>query len=206
MEKKLNRAELLASVALSSGVLDMMGHRNQLPFPFASERETGVYGAMSVVAMRLADALVPTFGRAKAAHVVRTHPDVWFELVRRIENEGAADMLFFAGCTPPPDETFTVSGGTRAEIAADLETLTAEGGASSAAFIDMNKLIADVRARARAGGIDLDGPVFVLTPQEEAERHERLHETIAARKQARKQRSRPDKHETPSGRARRERI
>lgn len=200
MEKKLTRAELLASAGkMSSGVLDMMGHRNQLPFPLARVRETGVYGAMDGLALRLADALVPTFGRANAAHIVRTHSDTWFDLVRRIENEAAADMLFFVGCTPPPDEWFTVSGGTRAEIGADLERLAAEDRASSAAFIDMNKLLATVRARALAGGVDLSGPVFVLTPEEEAERRERLHEDLARRTQ----RSKPDKRETPSGLARR---
>jgi hypothetical protein len=182
MEKKLTRAELLSSIGKTSGVLDMMGHRNQHPFPFAREREAGVYGAMDTVAWRLADALVPTFGRANAAHIVRTHSDTWFDLVRRIENEAAADMLVFVGCTPPPDEWFTVSGGTRAEIGADLERLAAEDRASSAAFIDMNKLLADVRALAKAGGVDLSGQVFVLTPEEEAERRGRLHEAIAERR------------------------
>ncbi len=200
-EKKLTRAEILASRNMSSRVLDITRHRGHVPFPFgeAGVRETGVYGAMDAAAMGLADALVPTFGRAKAAYVVRTHWDTWFEVVRRIENEAATGMLFFAGCTPPPDESFTVFGGTRAEIGADLERLAADERASSAAFIDMNKLLANVRARALAGGVDLSGPVFVLTPEEEAERRERLHEDLARRTQ----RSKPDKGETPSGLARR---
>lgn len=205
-EKKLTRAELLASVGkMSIGVFDNLRHRNHLALAWGHMRppETGVYGAMDAVAMGLTDALMPTFGRANAAYVVRVHWDVVFDLVRRIENEGAAGMLFFAGCTPPPDESFTAFGGTRAEIGADLERLAADGRASSAAFIDMNKLLADVRARALASGVDLSGPVFVLTPEEEAEHRERLHEDLARRKQAHQQHPKLDVRKAGS-RARRE--
>jgi hypothetical protein len=186
MEKRLSRAELLAAVDTTSNALEMKRHRNQLPFPCGREGEP--YGAMHCVWWRLADALVPTFGRDNAADVVRRYPDIVYELVWRIENEGAQGLVFFVGC--PPDGNLMPFGGTRGEIAADLERLTAEDKALSASFVDVDKLLADVRAQAKAGSVDLSGPVFVLTPEEEAERRERLHEAIAERRQA-KQRPKP---------------
>lgn len=203
MLKRLTRSEFLAAVGITSNALDKMSQRNQSPF--GESREKGIYLAIDAVLWELANRLVPTFGRDKAAKIVRENDDLVPYVVDRVENRSQSGILLFVGSPPPPDdEISTVLGGTYKEITADLEQLTAEDRASSVAFIDMNKLLADVRARAKAGGIDLSGKVFVLTEAELAERRnspefqERLRKANAARSKPAKREVGASAHARPN--------
>jgi hypothetical protein len=179
----LTRDQFLKIIGLSSGAFDAQQSAGHVALAFGSPMPStpGRYWDLDLVAMAMAAALAPTFGRQAATAIVLGFFDQWVAAVGDA-NADPARSYFFAmgGIRADPDERgfreIWVTNGTHEQISSDLQN------ASAVMAINVTDIVAQLRIKAGAAGIDLSQPFFF--PSE----HERFAQIIAEFKREREER------------------
>lgn len=177
----------LVCVGVSSEVFRQLSFKRHaalaygVPVPSAD----GVYLPLDAVAMRMMGELSLVVGRKTAANLVLSHFDCWADAVGRAEAGDTRTMflavaVFDAKKGGRRETEYIVTSGTQDEITADLRGIKMD----RAVTASVTGIVADVRARAKAVGVDLSQPFFPPPdhPQFRALIDEAKHQRMAALK------------------------
>jgi hypothetical protein len=178
--RSLTREQLLKTIGLTSGAFDALqraGHVG-LAFGTSDPATPGRYFDLDLAALAIGEALAPTFGRPIATTIVRGFFDQWVGAVSEAEADPGRDYFFAIGGFGWGDEKkgfreLLLTHGTNEQILSDLR------GARAVMAVNVTQILARLRDKARAAGIDLSQPFFFL-PQ-----HERYAQVIAEFQQER---------------------
>jgi hypothetical protein len=137
------------------------------PIPAAPGR----YCDLDLVAMAIAAGLAPALGRQTATAIVLGFFNQWVAAVGHADADTTGNYFFAMGLVGWDDDKkrareILVTNGTTEQIMSDLH------GASSVIAVNITDIIARLRGKARAAGIDLSQPFFF--PPE----HERFSQII----------------------------
>jgi hypothetical protein len=181
--RSLTRDQFLKIFGLTSGAFDAQQRAGHVALAFGTPipARPGHYFDLDLVAMAIAAALAPTLGRQAATTIVLGFFNQWVSAVGYADADTTQNFFFAMGLMGRdkderrPSEIW-VTNGTIEEIMSDLRD------ASSVMAINITDIIARLRAKARAAGIDLSQPFFF--PPE----HERFLQVITEFKQEREAR------------------
>jgi hypothetical protein len=181
--RSLTRDQFLKIFGITSGALDAQQRAGYVALAFGTPipATPGRYLDLDLVAMAIAAALAPTLGRQAATTIVLGFFNQWVSAVGYADADTAQNFFFALGLfledgdERHPREIWVTSG-TMEQIMSDLRD------ASSVMAINVTDIIARLRAKARAAGIDLSQPFFF--PPE----HERFSQIITEFKQEREAR------------------
>ena len=181
--RPLTRDQLLKIVGLSSGALDAQQRAGHVALAFgtSSPAMRGHYCDLDLAALAIAEALAPTLGRPTATTIVLGFFDEWVGAVAQAEADPTRDYFFAIGGFGWGDDKkrfheLLVTHGATEQIMTDLH------GARSVIGVNISQILARLREKAQAAGIDLSQPFFF--PPE----HERYLQIIAEFQQERKAR------------------
>jgi hypothetical protein len=177
--RSLTRDQFLKIFGLTSGAFDAQQRAGHVALAFGTPipATPGRYFDLDLVAMAIALGLTPTVGRQAATTIVLGFFDQWVSAVGQAD--AATQNYFFAmglvvreNDERRPREIWVTSG-TSEQIMSDLRD------ASSVIAVNITDIIARLRVKARAAGIDLSQSFFF--PPE----HERFSQIITEFKQER---------------------
>jgi hypothetical protein len=118
----------------------------------------GRYFDLDLVAMAIAAGLAPGLGRPAATTIVLAFFDQWVSAVGRADADRGQNHFFAIGLVRLDDDQrpleITVTKGTFEQIISDLRD------ASSVIAVNITDILARLRAKAHAAGIDLSQPFF----------------------------------------------
>jgi hypothetical protein len=149
--------------------LDQLRRRKQLPMAFGRDAPIAVdrYRPLDAAAFAFGNAITPTCGRKLAAAIIREFWDVWLDGIRlwewwpRREGEKPPAIIFFVGKRLiPRREAYFVTTGTFEDVIEDLNGLPDARSPAPATHVIIGDVLAGLRSRARAAGIDLSAPFF----------------------------------------------
>ncbi len=178
--RSLTRDQLLKIFGLTSGAFDALQRAGYVALAFGTPipATPGRYFDLDLVAMAIAAGLAPTLGRQTATTIVLGYFNQWVAAVGHADADSAQNYFFAIGAMGSdnyerrPREIW-VTNGTMEQIMSDLRD------ASSVIAVNITDIIARLRVKARAAGIDLSQPFFF--PPE----HERFSQIITEFKQER---------------------
>jgi hypothetical protein len=181
--RSLTRDQFLKIFGLTSGAFDAQQRAGHVALAFGTPipAKPGRYFDLDLVAMAIAAALAPTLGRQAATTIVLGFFNQWVSAVGHADADTTQNFFFAMGLMGRdkderrPREIW-VTNGTIEQIMSDLRD------ASSVMAINITDIIARLRAKGRAAGIDLSQPFFF--PPE----HERFSQIITEFKQEREAR------------------
>ena len=157
--RSLTRDQFLKIFGLSSGAFDAQQRAGHVALAFGTPIPSarGGYFDLDLVAMALAAALAPTFGRQAATAIVLGFFNQWVAAVGDADADPAQSYFFALGGirADPGERGFSeiwVTNGTHAQISSDLNS------ASVVMAINVSEIIAKLRLRAGAAGVDLSQP------------------------------------------------
>jgi hypothetical protein len=164
--RSLTRDQFLKIFGLTSGGFDAQQRAGHVALAFGTPIPSmpGRYFDLDLVAMALAAALAPTFGRQAATAIVLGFFDQWVAAVADADADAdTARSYFFAmgGFIADADERrfreIWVTNGTRDQVMSDLHD------ASAVMAINITDILTRLRLRADAAGIDLSQAFFFPT-------------------------------------------
>ena len=178
--RSLTRDQFLEIFGLSSGAFDAQQRAGHVALAFGTPipAAPGRYLDLDLVAMAIAASLAPTLGRQAATTIVLGFFNQWVSAVGHADADTAQNCFFALGLVlrdgneRRPREIW-VTNGTSEQIMSDLHD------ASSVMAINITDIMARLRVKARAAGIDLSQPFF-FHPE-----HERFSQIITEFKQER---------------------
>ena len=181
--RSLTRDQFLKIFGLTSGAFDALQRAGHVALAFTTPipATPGRYFDLDLVAMVTAAGLTPTLGRQAATTIVLGFFNQWVSAVGHADADTAQNFFFALGLfVRDSDERrpreIWVTNGTSEQIISDLRD------ASSVIAVNITDIIARLRVKARAAGIDLSQPFFF--PPE----HERFSQIITEFKQEREAR------------------
>jgi hypothetical protein len=181
--RSLTRDQFLKIFGLTSGAFDAQQRAGHVALGFKAPipATPGRYFDLDLVAMAIAGGLAPTLGRQAATTIVLGFFDQWVSAVGRADADKAQNYFFAMGLVGRKDDErrpreIWVTNGTAEQIMSDLRD------ASFVIAVNITDILARLRAKARAAGIDLSQPVFF--PPE----HERFSQIITEFEQEREAR------------------
>jgi hypothetical protein len=179
----LSRDQFLTVFGLTSGGFDAQQRAGHVALAFGTPipATPGRYFDLDLVAMAIAAGLAPGLGRPAATTIVLAFFDQWVSAVGRADADRRQSHFFAIGLVRSDDHQrpheITVTNGTFEQIISDLRD------ASSVIAVNITDILARLRAKARAAGIDLSQPFFFppdhdrfaqITAEFEHEREARL--------------------------------
>jgi hypothetical protein len=181
--RPLTRDQFLKIFGLSSGAFDAQQRAGHVALAFETPipASPGRYFDLDLVAMAIATGLTPTLGRQAATTIVLGFFNQWVAAVGHADADTAQNYFFAMGlvCRDKdqrhPREIW-VTNGTKEQIMSDLHN------ASSIMAVNITDILARLRDKARATGIDLSQPFF-FPPD-----HQRFSQIITEFKQEREAR------------------
>jgi hypothetical protein len=181
--RSLTRNQFLKIFGLTSGAFDAQQRAGHVALAFGTPipAAPGRYFDLDLVGMAIAAGLAPTLGRQIATTIVLAFFNQWVAAVGHADADSARNYFFAMGAVGWDDSErrpreILVTNGTTEQIMSDLHD------ASSVIAVNITDIIARLRAKARAAGIDLSQPFFF--PPE----HERFSQIITEFKQEREAR------------------
>jgi hypothetical protein len=178
--RPLTREQLLTVSGLTSGAFDALQRAGHVALAFgtAGPATPGRYCDLDLAALANGEALAPTLGRPIATTIVLGFFDQWVGAVSEADADPGRDYFFAIGGFGWGKEKkgfheLLVTHGANEQILTDLR------GARSVIAVNVTQILARLRDKARAGGIDLSQPFF-FPPQ-----HERYSQVIAEFQQER---------------------
>jgi hypothetical protein len=180
--RPLSRDQFLKIFGLTSGAFDAQQRAGHVALAFGTPipATPGRYFDLDLVGMAIAVALAPTLGRQAATTIVLGFFNQWVSAVGHADADTAQNFFFALGLVRDSNERrpseIWVTNGTLEQIMSDLRA------ASSIIAINITDIIARLRAKAHAVGVDLSQPFFF--PPE----HERFSQIITEFKQEREAR------------------
>ena len=181
--RSLTRDQFLKIFGLTSGAFDAQQRAGHVALAFGTPipATPGRYLDLDLVAMAIAAALTPTLGRQAATTIALGFFNQWVSAVGHADTDTTQNYFFAMGLVGRNNDErrpreIWVTNGTIEQIMSDLRD------ASSVIAINITDIIARLRAKARAAGIDLSQPFFF--PPE----HERFSQIITEFKQEREAR------------------
>ena len=159
--RSLTRDQFLEIFGLSSGAFDAQQRAGHVALAFGTPipAAPGRYLDLDLVAMAIAASLAPTLGRQAATTIVLGFFNQWVSAVGHADADTAQNCFFALGLVlrdgneRRPREIW-VTNGTSEQIMSDLHD------ASSVMAINITDIMARLRVKARAAGIDLSQPFF----------------------------------------------
>jgi hypothetical protein len=177
--RSLSRDQFLKILGLTSGAFDAQQRAGHVALAFGTPipATPGRYFDLDLVAMAIALGLTPTLGRKAATTIVLGFFNQWVSAVG-LAADTAQNYFFAMGLVVRENDErrpreIWVTNGTSEQIMSDLRD------ASSVIAVNITDIIARLRVKARAAGIDLSQPFFF--PPE----HERFSQIITEFKQER---------------------
>ena len=181
--RSLTRDQFLKIFGLTSGAFDAQQRAGHVALAFGTPipATPGRYFDLDLVAMAIAAGLAPTLGRQAATTIVLGFFNQWVSAVGHADADATQNYFFAMGLVVRNNDErrpreIWVTNGTIEQIMSDLRD------ASSVMAVNITDIIARLRAKARAAGIDLSQPFFF--PPE----HERFSQIITEFKQEREAR------------------
>jgi hypothetical protein len=181
--RSLTREQFLTIFGLSSGAFDALQRAGHVALAFGTPHPAmpGRYCDLDLAALAIAEALTPTLGRPTATVVTLGSFDEWVGAVSHADADPTRDYFFAIGGFGWGDNKrlfreLLVTHGAGEEIMTDLR------GARSVIAVNITQILARLRDKARAAGIDLSQPFF-FPPA-----HERYSQIIAEFQQEREAR------------------
>jgi hypothetical protein len=181
--RSLTRDQFLKIFGLTSGAFDAQQRAGHVALAFGSPfpATPGRYLDLDLVAMAIAAGVSQTFGRQAATAIVLGFFNQWVSAVGRADADTAQNYFFAMGLMGRDNDErrpreIWVTNGTTEQIMSDLCD------ASSVMAVNITDILARLRAKARAAGIDLSQPFFF--PPE----HERFSQIITEFEQEREAR------------------
>jgi hypothetical protein len=181
--RSLTRDQFLRIFGLSSGAFDAQQRVGHVALAFGTPIPSapGRYYDLDLVAMALAAALTPTFGRGAATTIVLGFFNQWVAAVGDADADAARSYFFaLGGFIADADERrfreIWVTNGTRELVMSDLHN------ASAVMAINITDILARLRIKAGAAEIDLSQPFFFPT------NHERFAQIVGEFEQEREER------------------
>jgi len=178
--RSLTREQFLKILGLTSGAFDAQQRAGHVALAFRTPipATPGRYFDLDLVAMVIAAGLTPTLGRQAATTIVLGFFNQWVSAVGHADADTAQNYFFAMGLVVRENDErrpreIWVTNGTSEQIMSDLRD------ASSVIAVNITDIIARLRVKARAAGIDLSQPFFF--PPE----HERFSQIITEFKQER---------------------
>ena len=178
--RSLTRDQFLKIFGLTSGAFDAQQRAGHVALAFGTPipATPGRYFDLDLVAMAIAAGLTPTLGRQAATTIVLGFFNQWVSAVGHADADTAQNYFFAMGLVVRENDErrpreIWVTNGTSEQIMSDLRD------ASSVIAVNITDIIARLRVKARAAGIDLSQPFFF--PPE----HERFSQIITEFKQER---------------------
>jgi hypothetical protein len=159
--RALTRDQFLKIFGLSSGAFDALQRAGHVALAFGTPipATPGRYFDLDLVAMAIATGLAPTLGRQSATVIALGFFNQWVAAVGNADADMTRNYFFAMGLMGWDDnkrrarEIFVTNGGME-QIMSDLQ------GASSVIAVSITDIIARLRAKASAVGIDLSQPFF----------------------------------------------
>jgi hypothetical protein len=159
--RSLTREQILTIYGTSSGAFDALSRAGHVALAFGtpSPAMPGGYVDLDLAALAIAEALAPTLGRPIATTIVLGFFDEWLGAVSEADADPARDYLFAIGGFGWADDKkrfreLLVTHGANEQILSDLR------GARSVIAVNVTQILARLRDKARAAGIDLSQPFF----------------------------------------------
>jgi hypothetical protein len=159
--RPLTREQLLTIFGLSSGAFDAQQRAGHVALAFGtpSPATPGRYCDLDLAALAIGEALAPTFGRQIATTIVLGFFNQWLGAVSEADADPARDWFFAIGGFGWGDEKkgfreLLVTHGTNEQILSDL------GGVRAVLAVNVTQILARLRDKARAAGIDLSQAFF----------------------------------------------
>ena len=178
--RSLTRDQFLKIFGLTSGAFDAQQRAGHVALAFGTPipATPGRYFDLDLVAMAIAAGLTPTLGRQAATTIVLGFFNQWVSAVGHADADATQNYFFAMGLVGRNNDErrpreIWVTNGTSEQIMSDLRD------ASSVIAVNITDIIARLRVKARAAGIDLSQPFFF--PPE----HERFSQIITEFKQER---------------------
>jgi hypothetical protein len=178
--RSLTRDQLLKIFGLSSGAFDAQQRDGHVALAFGTPipATPGRYFDLDLVAMAIATGLAPALGRQAATTIVLGFFHQWVTAVGNADADPARNYFFAMGLVDWDHRKrrareILVTNGTFEQITSDLQHV------SAVMAVNITDIIARLRTKARAAGIDLSQPFFF--PPE----HERFSQIITEFKQER---------------------
>jgi hypothetical protein len=181
--RPLRRDQFLKVFGLTSGAFDAQQRAGHVALAFGTPvpAAPGRYCDLDLVAMAIAEGLAPTFGRRIATTLVLGFFNQWVAAVGQADANTARNYFFAMGGMGADEKNrrfreIWVTSGAHEEIMSDLH------GASVVIAVNITDILARLRAKAAAAGIDLSQPFF-FPPD-----HPRYFQIIAEFEQEREER------------------
>jgi len=181
--RSLTRDQLLKIFGLTSGAFDAQQRAGHVALAFGTPipATPGRYFDLDLMAMAIAAGLAPALGRQAATTIVLGFFDQWVTAVGSADADPSQSYFFAMGLVDWDDRErrareILVTNGTRHQIMSDLQSV------SAVIAVNITDIIARLRTKARAAGIDLSQPFFF--PPE----HERFSQIITEFKREREAR------------------
>jgi hypothetical protein len=181
--RSLTRDQLLNILGLTSGAFDALQRAGHVALAFGSPvpGAPGRYFDLDLVGMAIATGLAPTLGRQTATTIVLGFFNQWVAAVGHADADTARNYFFAMGAVGWDDRAkrpreIWVTNGTAEQVMSDLQD------AGSVIAVNINDIIARLRAKGRMVGVDLYQPFFF--PPE----HERFSQIISEFEQEREAR------------------
>lgn len=159
--RSLTREQLLKTIGLTSGAFDALQRARHVALAFgASDPATpGRYFDLDLAALAIGEALAPTFGRPIATTIMLGFFDQWVGAVSEAEADSGRDYFFAIGGFGWGEKKrsfreLLVTHGANEQILSDLR------GARAVIAVNVTQILARLRDKARAAGIDLSQPFF----------------------------------------------
>jgi hypothetical protein len=189
--RALTRDQLLTVMGMTSGGFDAQQRAGHVALAFGSPHPAmpGRYCDLDLVGLAISNGLAPTLGRPTATTVTLGFFDQWVAAVGQADADTSQNYFFAMGLFGWNDdkkhpEEIVVTHGISAQIMDDLRD------AGSVIAVNITDVIARLRAKGRAAGIDLSQPFF-FPPNHE--RYRQIISEFEAERQARLARLRRDK-------------
>jgi hypothetical protein len=189
--RSLTRDQFLKIFGMTSGALDAQQRANHVALAFGTPipATPGRYLDLDLMAMAIAAALAPTLRRQAATTIVLGFFNQWVAAVGQADADTTQNYFFAMGLVGEANDErrfreIWVTNGTIEQIMSDLRD------ASSIMAINITDIMAGLRAKARAAGIDLSQPFF-FPP--EHERYSQIITEFEQERDARNARLRRDK-------------
>jgi hypothetical protein len=189
--RALTRDQLLTVMGMTSGGFDAQQRAGYVALAFGSSHPAmpGRYCDLDLLGLAIANGLAPTLGRPTATTVTLGFFDQWVAAVGQADADMSQNYFFAMGLfgwnedKKHPQE-IVVTHGTSAQIMDDLRD------AGSVIAVNITDVIARLRAKGRAAGIDLSQPFF-FPPNHQ--RYRQIISEFEAEREARLARLRRDK-------------
>jgi hypothetical protein len=154
--RSLTRDQLLKIFGLTSGAFDAQQRAGHVALAFGTPIPAmpGRYFDLDLVGMAIAAGLAPTFGRQTATAIVLGFFNQWVAAVGHADANTARNSFFALGGMGADERNRRLTSGAHEEVMSDLH------GASVVMAVNITDILARLRVKAAAAGIDLSQPFF----------------------------------------------